>query len=66
MLVYTFFICQNVYFTFLDMDWSAAVSAANLRIESSAGAPKRLRLFPEQPEGGQELPSVRDANGGEK
>ena len=29
------------------------VSAANLRIEISAGASKRLRLFPEQPEGGQ-------------
>ena len=27
--------------------------AANLLLESSAGAPKRLRLFPEQPEGGQ-------------
>ena len=27
--------------------------AANLRIEISAGASKRLRLFPEQPEGGQ-------------
>ena len=40
------------------------VSAANLPIEISAGAPKRLRLFPEQPEGGQGLPSERDANGG--
>ena len=29
------------------------VSAANLLLEISAGAPKRLRLFPEQPEGGQ-------------
>ena len=29
------------------------VSAANLPIGSSAGADKRLRLFPEQPEGGQ-------------
>ena len=29
------------------------VSAANLRIEISAGADKRLRLFPEQTEGGQ-------------
>ena len=27
--------------------------AANLLLESSAGAPKRLRLFPEQTEGGQ-------------
>jgi len=38
--------------------------ADNLLLESSAGAPKRLRLFPEQTEGGQELPSERDANGG--
>ena len=30
------------------------VSAANLLLEISAGAPKRLRLFPEQTEGGQE------------
>ena len=29
------------------------VPAANLLLESSAGAPKRLRLFPEQTEGGQ-------------
>ena len=42
------------------------VSAANLPIGSSAGADKRLRLFPEQPEGGQALPSERDANGGIK
>ena len=28
------------------------VSAANLLLECSAGAPKRLRLFPEQPERG--------------
>ena len=47
-------------------EWSAAVSAANLPIEISAGAPKRLRLFPEQTEGGQALPSERDANGGIK
>ena len=42
------------------------VSAANLLLEISAGAPKRLRLFPEQTEGGQALPSERDANGGIK
>ena len=38
--------------------------AANLLLGISAGAFKRLRLFPEQTEGGQELPSERDANGG--
>ena len=38
--------------------------AANLLLVFSAGAPKRLRLFPEQTDGGQELPSEKDANGG--
>ena len=39
--------------TVVDRIGQRLVSAANLRIEISAGAPKRLRLFPEQTEGGQ-------------
>ena len=66
MLVYTFFICQNVYFTFLDMDWSAAVSAANLLLESSAGADSGCGFSLSNPREGRKLPSERDANGGEK
>ena len=38
--------------------------AANLLLESSAGAYKRMRLFPEQPEGGQETAVRKDCERG--
>ena len=43
-------------------DWSAAVTLPIFFLKFQQ-ARERLRLFPEQPEGGQELPSERDANG---
>ena len=39
--------------TVVDRSGQRLVSAANLHIEISAGASKRLRLFHEQTEGGQ-------------
>ena len=45
-------------------DWSAAVPAANLLLESSAGADSGCGFSLSRPREGRQLPSVRDANGG--
>ena len=45
-------------------DWSAAVPAANLRIESSAVALVGCGFSLSRPREGRPLPSERDANGG--
>ena len=50
---------------FFSRDWSAAVTLPIFFLKFQQSR-ERLRLFPEQTEGGQALPSERDANGGIK